>query len=71
MGEIRKRQAARAEYAGLRMVAALKRTLFFGPEDDYERAWKWASAWGMLARDCSKTDCRRVRRCRYRTDKCP
>jgi hypothetical protein len=71
MGEIRKGQAARAEYAGLRMVAALKRTLFCNAADDYERAWRWASAWGVLARTCSPTACLKARKCRYRTDECP
>jgi hypothetical protein len=71
MGHKLKDQAARAEYASLRMVAALKRTSFCGTDDEYERAWKWASAWGVLARTYSTTDCRRARKCPYRGDQCP
>lgn len=43
MGYKLKDQAARAEYAMLRMDIALKRTISCEDGVDWERAWKWAT----------------------------
>jgi hypothetical protein len=66
-----KGDVTRADYAILRMDLAQKRMWDCTSEQDWERAFKWATAWGMAARFRYPSTCIRKRTCRYRTDECP
>ena len=60
----------RAKYAMMRMTLAQERMLLvMDSSDEWERAYKWAAAWGVAARIARS--CPYVRNCPYHTDTCP
>jgi hypothetical protein len=66
----RKEATARAEYAMLRMTLAQRRMLLaIGYDDEWETAYRWATAWGRAIKMAPR--CPHVATCRYYSDACP
>lgn len=65
-----KAQGIRAKYAMARMKVAQDRMLLaLESNEEWERAYKWANAWGLASRVARS--CLHIRACSQRTDTCP